>query len=306
MDEIYCTEVSQKRDEPLYGTAVSVKVWLFLEYDRPWQAKAIQDNELAPEVMDWLLAAEGSVNGRLQFIRQFKPSERTMAFFVAIPEKNRVYGFELDSYEELFRLNVDDIVAGERKYEPFLWERPLYLVCTNGRRDRCCAKFGGELYREMQAAVGTAGAADAAARGVNPVWMTTHLGGHRFAPTLLSLPDGIIYGWVEANEAVQFLATHQQQKISLAHYRGHTQYADVVQAADYYLRKESGKTAVSAYRYLQHQNGNGQEYRVTFADENEGMHVVALTKEMVMQDGLIDSCKGKVKPAPRYHLLSIQ
>jgi hypothetical protein len=58
----------------------------------------------------------------------------------------------------------------------------VLLVCTNGRRDVCCAVNG----------------RDAAARlrleGRHEVWESTHLGGHRFSPTVLQLPDGWLFG----------------------------------------------------------------------------------------------------------------
>jgi hypothetical protein len=51
----------------------------------------------------------------------------------------------------------------------------MLLVCTNGRRDVCCALWGQRFY--------------AAAAALLPnVWQTTHLGGHRFAATAVSLP----------------------------------------------------------------------------------------------------------------------
>ena len=50
------------------------------------------------------------------------------------------------------------------------------LVCTHGARDACCGKFGYGFYVEMR------GLAAVRGDGVR-VWRTSHLGGHRFAPT---------------------------------------------------------------------------------------------------------------------------
>ncbi len=61
---------------------------------------------------------------------------------------------------------------------------PILLVCTNGKRDACCALRGRALM--------TALAADHAER----TWECTHLGGHRFAGNLVCLPHGIVYGRV--------------------------------------------------------------------------------------------------------------
>ncbi len=53
---------------------------------------------------------------------------------------------------------------------------PLALVCTNGKRDRCCALLGRPL------------AAELASSGVEGVWEVTHLGGHRFSPPCSCCP----------------------------------------------------------------------------------------------------------------------
>ena len=59
-------------------------------------------------------------------------------------------------------------------------------MCTNGRRDRCCALLGRPLAAEIVAA------------GHSEVWEVTHLGGHRFSPTMLVLPHGYAYGRLTA------------------------------------------------------------------------------------------------------------
>ena len=61
--------------------------------------------------------------------------------------------------------------------------RTELFVCTHGVRDRCCGSLGTRLATSM---AGWAGGEALARR-------TSHLGGHKFAPTVLSMPDG--YGW---------------------------------------------------------------------------------------------------------------
>jgi hypothetical protein len=64
------------------------------------------------------------------------------------------------------------------------------LVCGHGSRDRCCGSLGTVL----------ANVAEDIARGASldvRVWRTTHLGGHRFAPTAVTLPDGMVWGQLD-------------------------------------------------------------------------------------------------------------
>jgi hypothetical protein len=289
IEDLYCSQLSQAAGEQLFGTAVSgIKAWFLLEYNRPWAAKATEDNELSEAVQSWLregLARAG--NGRLQFIRQHKTSG-THTFFIALPEDGRLYRFDLDNYEALFTLDVAEIVAGAAQYEPFLWHQPLYLVCTHGKRDRCCALWGAGYYRAMQPVVGTA------------VWQTTHLGGHRFAATMLTLPDGVMHGRLLAEEAAAFVQSHQQGHMQLDVYRGRCQYEPIVQAADYFLRREVGETAVTDFRYLWHEAD-----RVQFSHQNGAVYEVEVGVETAVPDNLLASCgKPQTKAIPQYSFVS--
>lgn len=66
-------------------------------------------------------------------------------------------------------------------------ERPVrdLLVCTHGERDDCCGRYGEAAYRYLR---------DRHAGPALHVWRVSHFGGHRFAPTLVDLPDGRCWG----------------------------------------------------------------------------------------------------------------
>lgn len=88
------------------------------------------------------------------------------------------------------------------------------LVCTHGTRDRCCATFGYPVYSRLRRAF----LQDAT--GASRVWRVSHLGGHRFAPTLLDLPSG--HSWAHLDdEAINRLERHDGPPPDLRrHYRG--------------------------------------------------------------------------------------
>ena len=83
----------------------------------------------------------------------------------------------LDDPAELLELDMPG-VAGERPGFGEEVTEPVYLVCTNGRHDRCCATYG--------AAAGPGPAAATA----ELVWESSHVGGDRFAGNLVCLPGG--------------------------------------------------------------------------------------------------------------------
>lgn len=97
------------------------------------------------------------------------------------------------------------------------------LVCTNARRDQCCALVG----RPIAAAV--------AALAPGRVWECSHLGGHRFAPTVLALPTGQVLARVGTSLAQQALEDLDQGRLTTTtprHDRGRSHLPPDQQVAD--------------------------------------------------------------------------
>jgi hypothetical protein len=94
------------------------------------------------------------------------------------------------------------------------------LICTNGKRDRCCAVYG----RPAAAAV-------AAAATDWDTWECSHLGGHRYAATMLLLPAGDMFGWLDPESAVAAIRGFDSGELALPHYRGRTGQPPQAQAA---------------------------------------------------------------------------
>lgn len=112
----------------------------------------------------------------------------------------------------------------------------MYLVCTNGRRDPCCARWGPPVFSALYEALGAA------------AWQCTHVGGHRFAANLLLFPHGILYGRLRSQDALPVARAYAQGQLSLEHYRGRSCYPPPAQAAEYYLRMATGVLEVGAYK----------------------------------------------------------
>jgi hypothetical protein len=86
------------------------------------------------------------------------------------------------------------------------------LVCTHGTVDACCAKFGYPMFKQLREAYGD----DPAIR----VWRCSHFGGHRFAATLVDLPDLRWYAYLTPG-MLQTLVRRTGDVAALRrHYRG--------------------------------------------------------------------------------------
>lgn len=286
--EIFCAVYSLEAGEPLFGSALHNDIWFLLEYEGPWSRKATTDNLLPEDVQAWLDRQVATVGrGRLQFIKQQRErADSVISFFVvdAREVEPRQYQFELADYSELLDIHVMALLQGED--DARRQDAPLYLVCTNGRRDRCCALFGLEVYYDLQQLAGDA------------VWQTTHVGGHRFAANVITFPDATYYGRVHTAEALEaFYRAHQQGEIALPYLRGRSCYEEWVQAADYFLRQETGNHGQFAFQLQEAQElGNGS-YEATFVARGDGTRY-GVQLDIVELDMIVYASCGKPGEGP--------
>ena len=217
-ERVYCSDLCLASGEPLLGTAGHVDVWLMLEYKPVWRAKATDDNVLAAPTKAWLerTVAACAANGktaRPQFIRRPELDTTEISLFVgADGELHRFAG----DYATIATLDIDDFDGNGFACV----DEPQYFVCTNGQRDLCCARYGLPVYARLRELAG------------GRVWQTTHVGGHRFAPNVLALPQGALYGRVFAADVDAFYATVEAGEMALAHLRGRTALPPAAQVAE--------------------------------------------------------------------------
>jgi hypothetical protein len=272
----YCSE--SNRGEPLLGTADTVDVWLCLEYRPVWKAKAVTDNALSSRIRAWLegtmsaLAGKG-LKARPQLIRQPEVDRDDTRLLVCA--SGRAFEFGGVGYEFLLGLDLAELITSDSLGELGRELRePRYLVCTNGQRDLCCARFGLPTYHALKERVG------------DRAWQVTHLGGHRFAPNVLVLPSACLYGRVDAEQVDAFLASTEAGRIDFARLRGRTCYAPIIQAAEACLGRQNLR--------LLHVAGDDNAATVTFADGHEKLKVRVSHAEKPCN--VIKSC-GDEEPA---------
>jgi hypothetical protein len=257
-----CCESSLEAGESLYATASRVDTWLLLEYNLPWEAKALPASKLPDEVKSFLSGLLQSIpNSRFQFIRQRAPDSSGIRFYLcqSAPMKPALYRLNLSAYRDLLSLDVQSILAGWSGIKPV--DERLFLVCTNGRRDPCCAWFGVPLYEAMKAY------AD------DEVWQTIHLGGHRFAGTMVCLPHGLYYGRVGREEVPTIVDATRAGHVHLDNYRGCCTYEALVQAAEYFLRRETGILALDGLQFVNVETLNEHSWIVRFTASGQSCEV---------------------------------
>ncbi len=242
-----CSMRSREVGEPIAGTAAEVAVWIVLEHRASWGANAIAESSLPDAVKARLEAWQAELPGaRVQLARRQGRVDGPLRLWIGVSDLGgaRLSEHALGRVEELLQLDVPAAVQALRAGRPVDGAvtpmHPLVLVCTNGRRDVCCSKLGAPVAQALAEHEGL------------EVWQTTHLGGHRFAATLVQLPEGICYGRIEPHEAP---ALAQAMREGLVHrldrLRGRTALPEAAQAAEALWRERTGQRALAALAHVE-------------------------------------------------------
>ena len=216
-----CSALAEELDEPMIGSAEQRVRWLLVEDRSAWGEKAVR------EVLGSELEAAAKARGmRLLLIRRREGDPSADAVRRAILVDTEAARMAVRTVNELGELSVLLDASLEDFGAPLT--DPILLVCTNGKRDACCAVRG----RPLMAAL----AADHAER----TWECTHLGGHRFAGNLVCLPHGLIYGRVGPADGPRLADAYLVGRLDPAFLRGRSPWPAPAQVAEMVVRTQLG------------------------------------------------------------------
>lgn len=168
------------------GSAPAFDALLLVEWPLPWPSDVSDIPELAAasavpgvRVMIVVPRPDTAGDGRLTVVHRRRTSTNHLAGV-----DHRVSRAEV---ADLLATVAADPLADHLGLESVRGESPTeVLVCGHGRRDACCGRWGTLLHVEL------------AARWSDVrVWRCSHTGGHRFAPTAITLPDGRAWAYVD-------------------------------------------------------------------------------------------------------------
>ncbi|MEO7448745.1 MAG: sucrase ferredoxin [Humibacillus sp.] len=241
-----------------FGTAASAAFFVILEQPGAWGRDAARESHLDPGVGAELDTRTSGRGGRFMLVRRpgghpvdAGPRRLLLAHAGAAAHQGpgpavEPWLLEADLVDAatLLTLDWDALARGDRSLVaaalPGAREAdPVLLVCTNGRRDVCCAVRGRPL------------AAAAAHAAPGRVWEVSHTGGHRFAPTAVLLPWGQTYARVDEQAATRALETSlvghtPTELLGPLHDRGRSALPAAVQCAESHVRALLGETDLGA------------------------------------------------------------
>jgi hypothetical protein len=230
-------------DEPMPGTASRIRRYLLIEVPGPWGVEAPRDTRLPASLSRELRRRSRSTRVRVLLIRKFggpRIVRHPQVYFIDTePARPTVVGGQLADVRDVLDLSVWT-AASDAQAELGRHGEPLFLVCTHGRHDPCCAERGRPLARALTAAY------------PEQTWECSHMGGDRFAGNLLCLPDGIAYGRVTPENAAPIAREYLRGRLDLAHLRGRGSYPFAVQAAEWHLLTELKLTGINDLVLAEH------------------------------------------------------
>lgn len=184
------------------GTAIRADRVVLIEVPLPWP-KPVFDH---PELIDVapILKASTTPTRTLAYVGGSNGARAGHSVLVfdraAEPEPTVIERrYDLASTEDLMALATalatdDEATADRMASHRSQLDTPVVLICTQGSHDICCGSEGARF------------AAEAETIAELRVFRVSHTGGHRFAPTAMTLPDGRMWADMDLDMLRQILA----------------------------------------------------------------------------------------------------
>ena len=250
---LWCSAAARALGEPVDATAPHAVSWVGVVVPGSWPAEA---TGRLPEDLRAALSAAPAV--RAVLLRPVGRQGTGVGLIVAGTRPGRTWLREVDAagtpgaLAALVQDGSRTLAALAAGQDPGLGrrgDRSVVLVCTNGARDACCAREGRPAAVLLHQRL-TPHRAGPSARGPvgAQVWEASHLGGHRFAPTAVVLPHGVVLGGLGPGpeplaDAVEGVLAG---RTVLEGYRGRSTFETHEQAAETAVRRHLAVIGVSA------------------------------------------------------------
>ncbi|HEX8290289.1 MAG TPA: sucrase ferredoxin [Pyrinomonadaceae bacterium] len=293
----FCSELSRRAGERSAGTASTGAVWFLLEYPHGWGRHAFEESALPPEVKQFFKDAMARIrHSRLLLIKtdRGRRDPRMNLFVVRCRERAPfAVRLRLEKYFDALKYDLADVASGRDLQGGEVCDAPLFLVCTHGRRDKCCAKFGVPLYNALRGHAG------------ETVWQSSHVGGDRFAGNLVCFPHGLFYAHATPEAGRRVVDAYRAGRVLAEEFRGRACYSHYIQAAEAFVREEAGVSGVEDLRFVSAHPEGGEVWRVRFEGRADGrVHEAHVARHASDFRNPITCHSAETQTVPQFHLES--
>lgn len=193
MERFFCSDRSRCVQEDPIGTATPIETYILLESSLPWASDAWETQSLPEDVRAVMSQIKTQYpQTRCLLINQDRTRFRRQRSLILYQRQSRSLVSRFDRYEFTIERPEEAIEIlrsffANRFSTSFITRQTQdILICTHGSHDQCCARYGNPFYVQSKRMV----------KSLNAdvqVWRCSHFGGHRFAPTAITFPDGRVY-----------------------------------------------------------------------------------------------------------------
>ncbi|MFF1878781.1 sucrase ferredoxin [Leifsonia sp. NPDC058230] len=274
-----CSNRSLERNDPLPGTAGLGERWLLVEIESAWGEHAFFSSALEVRIAAQLVSRAEAAGIRPLAIRRtrLRAEERRSqsswrwALVDCRPARESIRWGEVRRVEDLLTVALDGS-AGEPS------DRAVYCVCTHARHDQCCAVRGRPVVEEL------------ARQHPEETWECSHLGGDRFAATMILFPHGLLYGRVPAADVGRVVEKYDAGLVDSPYLRGRTALSTIAQAAEAFARDASRDERVDAYGVVsEHAHPHGWTVEL----DHDGRRVTVEVGER-LSEPLLSTCGATI------------
>lgn len=227
-----CSTVATAHGESMAGTAPQARGFLLVEHDGPWSPEPLDTLAEVGAVVEEAADLAGLRPGLIRRVNRAGVTTVGHTVLISVPDEGGVLiSRRFDSLRELDPYDLEDVTEQARDGEtPDGWRRvdPVLVVCTQPRSETCDTASAEELAAALHE------------KDPSAVWETSRLDGHRFAPTAVALPAGLVYGRLQAAQAGELIASLASEQILLENLRGRATLAPSAQVAEIEVRARAG------------------------------------------------------------------
>ncbi|MCG8368783.1 MAG: sucrase ferredoxin [Pseudanabaenales cyanobacterium] len=217
----FCADQARQRGEDCLGTAPTPSTYVCVECPSPWASQQFESKATPDNLRCWMAEQDFQRQQTKFLLISSHPSQQQSGARILFFEKPsgpaRCYQRretwvadpaqivnQLQRYFSGEKVGIDTTHSRDRDI----------LICTHGAYDRCCGRYGYPLYRRL-----LKWASQPKLSHVR-LWQASHIGGHRFAPTLVDFPEGRYYGGISLAQSQQLLLRQGPIQDLLVAYRG--------------------------------------------------------------------------------------
>lgn len=272
---IPCSDQSLARNDPMYGTASAGARWMLVELSGGWGPSAFLQSPavIEPGLGRAICRRVEAAGFRIAAIRRpgRRPAVPRWRWFIADAREGTeaMFAGEVAAPTDLLEIALDGSDG-----QPY--DGPLVAICAHGKHDQCCAVRGRSATKAI------------AQQYPELTWECSHLGGDRFAATMLILPEGLCYGRVDTADSAKLVRLYLDGRLHNEFLRGRTSLPHAVQAAQYFVRKATGEDHIAALSPLDVRHDD-HTIRVILAGPQQHTEVILAEQ---MSDPLLSMCRA--------------